>query len=379
MARSKASDRIPTRHRGITYRVHRDGTTRTYAVYWRGRYVRVEGGEAEARLKQAELRAADARGERVVSLRPAARVTFAALSEEWMAGKRLRPYTKRAYQDALDRILIPEFGTREVAGITRADVRSLVRQLEDRGLASSTVTSYLLPLSGTMEEAVAQGLISANPVKQLTRDDRGERKERVQDHVWNAAEISRLIAASEALAAKPEARADYSSVIRTALCTGLRLGELLGLQWADVDLAGGVLHVRRQWTRLNEYAAPKTRAAVREVPLAEDLVTYLREYRLRSRWSQDGDPVFAGRDGRPFGHRNVTGRGFEPAAKAAGLNGVSFHSCRHAFASRLIAGGVTPHVLARVMGHETAVVTERYIALYDRQGTHDALRAAMAL
>ena len=45
----------------------------------------------------------------------------------------------------------------------------------------------------------------------------------------------------------------------------------------------------------------------------------------------------------------------------------------------MIAAGVTPHVLARVMGHETAVITERYLHLYDKQGTHDLLRAAMAL
>ena len=322
MARSKASDRIPTRHRGITYRVHRDGTTRTYAVYWRGRYVRVEGGEAEARLKQAELRAADARGERVVSLRPASQVTFGSLAAEWMAGKRLRPYSRNAYQDSLDRILIPRFGAVEVTAITRAHVRQLVRDLEGRGLASSTITSYLLPLSGTMEEALAQGLITANPVKQLTRDDRAERKERVQDHVWNAEEISALISAAEKLARKPEARADYSPVIRTALSTGLRLGELLGLRWEDVDLADGTLRVHRQWTRLAEYAAPKTRAAMREVPLPEDLVAYLTAFKLKSPYSLPEHPVFAGRDGRPFGHRNVTGRGFEPAAKAAGISGV---------------------------------------------------------
>jgi integrase len=240
MARSRASDRIPTRNRGISYRVLRDGS-RSYSIYWRGSYVKVEGGEQDAVIKQAELRQADARGERTVSLRPAASATFGALVAEWMAGKRLRPYTKRAYQDALDRILIPRFGSTEVAAITRAQVRQLIRDLEGRGLASSTIESYLLPLSGTLSEAVGQGLIAANPVKQLTRDDRAERTERVQDHVWNAAEINALIEAAEAQARRPGARADYAPLIRTALCTGLRLGELLGLRWEDVDLAGGML------------------------------------------------------------------------------------------------------------------------------------------
>jgi integrase len=109
------------------------------------------------------------------------------------------------------------------------------------------------------------------------------------------------------------------------------------------------------------------------------MTKYLAELKLRSRFSGDEHPVFPSKIGRPLGHRNATGRGFEPAAAEAGLEGVSFHSMRHAFASRMIDRGISSTVLARIMGHESSVITERrYIHLFDKQRTDDAVRKAMA-
>ena len=146
-----------------------------------------------------------------------------------------------------------------------------------------------------------------------------------------------------------------------------------------MDLHEGVLHVRRQWTRTGEYAVPKTEAALRRIPLSDEMTKYLTALKLRSRNSKDEDPVFASKSGKPLGHRNVTGRGFEPAASRAGIEGVSFHSMRHAFASRMIARGISSTVLAALMGHESSAITERrYVHLFDKQRTDEAVRAAMA-
>jgi integrase len=144
-------------------------------------------------------------------------------------------------------------------------------------------------------------------------------------------------------------------------------------------LHAGELHVRRQWARLGEYAPPKTRAAVRPVPLSSDMVKYLTEHKLASRYSKDDEPVFASKSERPLAHRNATGRGFDVAAKEAGLQAVSFHSMRHAFASRMIDRGISSTVLAKLMGHESSAITERrYIHLFDQQRTDEAVRQAMA-
>jgi len=137
--------------------------------------------------------------------------------------------------------------------------------------------------------------------------------------------------------------------------------------------------VRRQWTRLGEYAPPKTEAALRRIPLSEEMTRELAALKLRSRYSGDTDPMFAARNGKPLMHRNATGRGFEPAAAEAGIDGVSFHSMRHAFASRMIARGISSTVLAALMGHESSTITERrYVHLFNRQRTDETVRSAMA-
>jgi hypothetical protein len=105
------------------------------------------------------------------------------------------------------------------------------------------IDGYLRPLNGTMTFALRRGLITVNPFSLLTSDDRPHRRERRQDHVWSDEEIAALIEAAEQFARKPASRYDYPPLLRTALFTGLRLGELLGLQWQDVDLQECVLHV----------------------------------------------------------------------------------------------------------------------------------------
>ena len=79
-------------------------------------------------------------------------------------------------------------------------------------------------------------------------------------------------------------------------------------------------------------------------------------------------------------HRNATRRGFELAAEKAGIDGVTFHSMRHAFASRMIDRGISSTVLAALMGHESSAITERrYIHLVDRQRTDEQVRQAMSV
>ena len=137
--------------------------------------------------------------------------------------------------------------------------------------------------------------------------------------------------------------------------------------------------MRRQWTRLGEYAPTKSNAGVRRVPLSADVAKFLAALKPNSAFSGDDDPVFASKNGKPLGHRNVTRRGSEPAIRAAGIEGVSIHDLRHAFASRMISRGVEPVTLASLMGHEDARITlSRYAHVYDKRRTDDRVRQAMA-
>jgi integrase len=153
---------------------------------------------------------------------------------------------------------------------------------------------------------------------------------------------------------------------------------VLGLQWQDFDKDAGVLQVARQWLRSGEYGPTKTKAGTRRIALPADVREELVVLRLRSQFSQDGHPVFASRTGTPLGHRNVTRRGFEPAAKNASLDEVTFHDLRHAAASRLIDAGLDPVTVASVLGHEDASITLKvYAHRFNRQSRDEAVRLAL--
>ena len=382
MSTSKATPgpykRIKTRHRGITYRLRADGS-RTYYVYAAGRFIAVDGGEKQALAKQAELRGRVARGERVAS-KP---VKFKQAAEEWFESKRhLRLWTRRSYRSALDRVLLPRFGHLKLGQITPDHLAKLIRELEQQGLSASYIEELLKPLGGTFKYAMRLQLVTMNPLQLLTPDDRPARKER-ERREWTPEDVTALLEASRRIAKRPTSQQDYSLFLETAIRTGLRLGELLGLQWRDVDLRRGILEVRRQWTRDGNYSEPKTPAAIRSVPLAAEMVKKLAEQKLATDYSADDEPVFASSTGRPLNHRNVAQRGFEAAAKEAGLIAdgqprVTFHDLRHAFASIMIERGLSSTVLVRVMGHRDATTTERkYVHLFNRQRTDDQVRVAM--
>lgn len=182
-----------------------------------------------------------------------------------------------------------------------------------RPLGQSSVDNYLKPFRGVLMLAVRRGLIPTNPFSALTEDDRPKREEPKSAHEWSEADVLRLLNASAEIAARPEARYDYTPLLRLVATLGLRLGEVLGLQWQDFDKQECVLYVRRQWTRFSEYGPTKTGAGVRRMALPSDFRDELIALKLRSEHSNDHDPIFVSKAGTPLMHRNVTRRGFEPA------------------------------------------------------------------
>jgi len=263
---------------------------------------------------------------------------------------------------------------------SRGARHAIDKQRKARGLSASTISNYLKPLSGTLALAVRRGYIASNPYRNLTGDERPVKSDFEPAHEWTDDEIQSLLGAAQEIAEWPESQYDYTPLLRVAVYTGLRLGELLGLQWRDVDFEAGVLHVRRQYTVSGELAPPKTRKGLRRVPLSPELVASLRLLKVASHFSQDDSPVFASRTGSPLGHRNVQRRGFERARDSANLpKTLSFHDLRHAFASMAAHRGVPIGTLSEVLGHADVGVTQRvYTHLYDREASEEAFRAAMS-
>lgn len=155
-------------------------------------------------------------------------------------------------------------------------------------------------------------------------------------------------------------RASDRPLWATAMYAGLRRGELMGLRWCDVDLARGVIDVRQSWDpKEHEMVAPKSQAGNRRVPIA----TVLRALLAVARPVEPVDPqrlVFGAAAGTPFSASSVSERA-RRAWKAARLEPISLHNCRHTFASLMIAAGVNAKALSTFMGHANISITlDRY-------------------
>ena len=167
----------------------------------------------------------------------------------------------------------------------------------------------------------------------------------------------------------------YRVLIATAIFTGLRLMELLALRWED--LVEGEIHVRHQLSRKDKRLVPlKTDSALREITVRPELARVLRKHRMRSRFKQPGDFVFASETGGPLGWRNVERRAIDAAFRAAvkakrlpaGRSKPVMHDCRHTFGSMLVAEGCDVYSVKRMMGHANVATTiDVYGGEFDKQ------------
>lgn len=159
----------------------------------------------------------------------------------------------------------------------------------------------------------------------------------------------------------------FESLYLVAIATGLRQGELLGLQWNDVDLNGGTVRVRHSLQRVTgtlTLVEPKTERSRRTVKLPAIALSALHAQRRRqaearllagSRWRDSGF-VFATTIGTPLDATNVT-HAFRRALLKAGLPRQRFHDLRHTAASLLLLQGVHPRVVMDVLGHSQISLT----------------------
>jgi integrase len=343
----------------------------------------VAGDLEQARIERELLR--DAADSGLLTLWP--RLTFGAVACQWLArferqvaaGER-RERTLENYRYYLDHHLLPELGRKRIRSLTPGDMASLVAALTANGLAPKTVANALVPLGGILRFARRRGYILDDPLRRLEKTERPRPAPRAQ-RVLGQAEIAELLRAC-----LPR----YRPLLATALYTGMRLSELLALTWADVDFQDRLVRVRAQLSRARRGAparrvAPKTRAAVRDIPLAPQLATLLARERARAGFSADNDYVFATRHGAPLGQRNVARTALARAARRAGLDRggrppLRFHDLRHTFASHLILDlRLDVCQVSRILGHaRTAITLDVYTHLFERARHAADVRAAMA-
>ena len=157
--------------------------------------------------------------------------------------------------------------------------------------------------------AIRWGYIVRNPAEGLERprrEDVGEMK------VLARQEVDRLLAACS--------REAYLPVL-TAVSTGVRRGELFGLQWRDLDRDARRLWGRRSVNRHGQIQEPKTRRSVRSIALPSTVVTALLEHRMRPRFAGDGDLIFPSRTGGPMDAGKLRQEGVQAGAEEGWGNG----------------------------------------------------------
>jgi integrase len=160
----------------------------------------------------------------------------------------------------------------------------------------------------------------------------------------------------------------HRTMIYLLLYTGMRRGELCGLEWHDIDWASGTIKIERT----SQYVAgqgiitkpPKTASGIRVVSVPPTVTQLLRHYmawqseehlKIADRW-QDGDRLFTQWDGKPI-HPDTVSQWFDTFLKRHGLPHVTLHEIRHTNASHLIAQGVDPRTVAQRLGHNQVSTT----------------------
>jgi len=296
------------------------------------------------------------------------------------AGER-HPRTYEAHRFHLDHDLLPRLGSRRIASLGVEDVAELITDLRAAGRSAKTTANALGTLQSVLRFARRRGWILNDPVELLEPEERPRPPRRPRGRVLGQAEIERLLDACPSRG---------RILVETALFSGLRISELLGLTWADIDFAAGLVRVRAQLSRPHRdeparRVAPKTPASIREVPLVPQLSDRLAAHHRATPFAAPTDWVFVTSRGTPFGERNVARRILKKAADDAGLNSdgrmpLRFHDLRHTFASHLIVDlGLDVAQVSRILGHASITITlDVYTHLFDDARHSQEIRQRMA-
>ncbi|MGW0454729.1 tyrosine-type recombinase/integrase [Gordonia sputi] len=302
--------------------------------------------------------------------------TVGEVAEQWIDAKAARkPKTVAGYRSLLDTCVLPTWRDTPLAGVDFAGVRAWVLAMQAgehavpegarrRALSASRVIQAHQVLRQVLGDAVRLQLLPSNPADGVELPRKTEASKRFLDH-----------AQVEALADAMPSPADRVMVYVLAYA-GLRYGEAVALRRVDVNLTDGRLDVARSVTWVREQGAVEGTTKgheSRSVPVPAFLVELLRDH-LDTLPKATGTLVFGGRDGwmtpGEFRWR------FDPAATAAGVEGLTPHELRHTAASLAIRSGANVKVVQRMLGHKSATLTlDRYGHLFSDE--LDALATAL--
>jgi len=260
--------------------------------------------------------------------------------------------TRIERENHVNHYIVPAFGSLPIQSLT---VERIERQMVEwnRKVSAKAVNKVVRTLTEIMGEAKRHAVIRDNPAAEAKRLKQ-EVEEITPDKVFTRDELRRVIGATE-----PGTR--ERAVVMTLALTGCRIGELLGASWNALDLKAGKFHIRTTMADPDKgkpvtFKKPKTKSSVRTVDLSKDLIHELKLWRLKCPPSER-DLVIASDRGKPVRRRVVSEflRGILKELKIE--KKLSSHSCRHTFASLLLADRTPIPEVSHRLGHKNPKIT----------------------
>jgi integrase len=300
-------------------------------------------------------------------------LTVGSFLQQWLdnsVARSVRPSTRHGYEVVVRKHLTPQIGGIALARLSALDVEGLLNRLS-RDLSPKSVRNVYIVLHRALVQGQRWDLVARNVAGLVAPPHVPRRESRAPD----IREARALMAAVQS----DRLRALWV----TALETGLRQGELLGLAWSDVDLETATLSVRHQLAYVGgRYvrAEPKTDRSRRTIGLPLLAAEALREHRRRQLEERltagapsTGDGlVFVTPAGRPISGSWLTHR-FYRLCEEAGIPRYSFHALRHFATSVLVSQGAHPRIIMQTLGHST---TRTSMDIYAHVGTPETRVAA---
>ena len=314
----------------------------------------VRGRKADAQRRLTELLASLDKG----VYTPPGKLTVADLLNQWLCGcvkSNCSPRTIDSYQSTAEHHLIPAFGHVLLKQLTPQVIQGYYGAACAK-LSSRSVHYHHKLLKQALKYAVRQEIIARNPCDLVDAPKPSKKAMRTLT-------IDELEVLLENAADNP-----FYPCVYTAVSTGLRQAELLGLRWRDLDpdimLSISVNRALYKRRGVCEFRPPKTARSRRLVAMTPKLAVFLREYRQeRKALCNDigreftlDDLVFASVEGKPL-DPGVLSHTFARIVKRAGLENVRFHDLRHTFASLMLLRGAKPKVISEALGHASVAFT----------------------
>ena len=284
-------------------------------------------------------------------------VTFESYSETFLHRiEQTRKHSTLAdYRKIVDRDLLPIFRGLDLQDITREKVKSLAMVCLSKGQSPKTVQNIVRCLSSLLSHAVEDELMMVNTALKPGKFLPKIAKRRT------VAPLTREEVAHVLETAKDK-MPRYYPLFLCAVRTGLRMGELLALQWQDIDWQGRFIEVKRNYTHW-KITTPKSGES-RRVDMSRELARTLtdlqteRQIEAAATGTKDVPPwVFCSETGGLLHPHNLRDRVFYGLLAKAKIRKVRFHDLRHSFASLLLQNGESPVYVKDQMGHSSIQVT----------------------